>query len=89
MTTGTVIDAADRADPLPWWCRPRKTYTALQIATAALEECRKDQLQHAQQKEYHAAIQSMLNKRETRLIADITRLSARNVTPAAVDETVE
>lgn len=86
MTTGTILDAAERADPLPWWRRVRKTYTALQIATAALEDCRKDQLEHAQKKEYHAAIQRMLGQRETRLVADIVRLSAKNVTPAAVDD---
>lgn len=80
MTTGTVLDAAEAHDPKPWWRRPGKTYTALQIASAALEECRKDQLEHAQKAEYHAALLKMLKDRDARLIKDITRLSQKRTT---------
>lgn len=87
MTTGTIIDAAERADPLPWWRRPRKRYSALEIASAGLEECRREQLHHAHMKEHHTGMLAIESKRELRLIADIARFSSvKNSTSAPVDE---
>jgi hypothetical protein len=74
MNTGTILDAHDAAHPVPWW-RRRAAPSALQLATAALEECRRDQLEHAQKQEYHAAMSKMLKERDRRLMADIQRLS--------------
>lgn len=89
MTTGTIIDIAEKADPQPWWRRVRKTYSALEIASAALEDCRREQLHHAHLKEHHAGMLAINTKREARLMADIARLSQKSVTSAPVDDPQE
>jgi adenine-specific DNA methylase len=73
-----LLDAVDSAQPQPWWKR-RIPATALQLASAALEECRRDQLVHAQGAEYHAAMVAMLKLRDKRLQADLRRLSATQI----------
>lgn len=80
MTTGTILDVLDAQQPTPWW-RPRKRPTALQLAVADLEECRRDQLNHKRLAEYHKAMADMLKDREKRLTADIKRLSEDNENP--------
>ena len=72
--TGTILDAHLRMNPPSLWRRMR-TPTALQLATAALEECRRDHLEHKQKAEYHAAMERMLAARDKRLQDDIKRLS--------------
>lgn len=73
--TGTILDAHDKQNPTPWWHWKKPSPTALQLATAALEECRRDALEHKGKQEYHAAMAEMLKKRDARLVADIARLS--------------
>lgn len=68
-----------------FWQR-RKPITALQIAVSALEACRKDQLEHAQLKEYHSAMCKMLKDRDSRLVEDIARLSSK---PSALPDAPE
>lgn len=53
--------------------------TALQLASADLEQCRVDRLENQRQAEYHAAMTKMLEQREKRLQADVQVLSARVV----------
>lgn len=72
--TNNVLDIHDRQNPLPWW-RRRRSPSALELAVAALEECRRDRLHHAQLAEYHAAMLKMLEQRDKRLQEDIKRLS--------------
>lgn len=74
---GTIIDLHDQRSPLPWWRRGKKSVTALELAAVDLEECRRNQLEHARKQEYHAAMTDMLRKREKRLQAEIQRLSAK------------
>lgn len=78
MTTGTILDAHMAQHPRTWrdLFRRFKPPTALELAVTALEECRRDQLDHKQKAEYHAAMDAMLRKRDTRLVEDIQRLSA-------------
>lgn len=84
MSTGTILDAHAAVNPVPWWRRqPRPS--ALALAAASLDECRRDQLEHADKQEYHAAMQRMLAQREKRLVQDIARLS-RVVKGAALPE---
>lgn len=74
MNTGTILDAHEAANPLPWWRRaPRPS--ALALATASLEECRREQLEHADKQEYHAAMVKMLRERDRRLVKEMARLS--------------
>lgn len=75
--TGTVLDAHE-AQSGGWLARKfsrRPPPTALELASAALEECRRDQLHHSQLAEFHTAIRRMLGEREARLAKDIARLS--------------
>lgn len=73
--TNTILDAHMQQHPRHFWQRA-KPATALELAVAALEECRRDYLDHKQKAEYHAAMDAMLRKRDTRLVEDIQRLSA-------------
>lgn len=75
MQTGTILDSFEPQQPKWWQPRKRKVPTPLQLAAAALEDCRKDQLHHKGLQEYHAAMADMLKKRDARLLADIARLS--------------
>lgn len=75
--TGTILDIHERRTGRKWWQR-RPTPTALELAVAALEDCRRDQLDHKQKAEYHTAMEAMLRKRDERLTADIARLSAES-----------
>jgi len=77
MTTDTILDDFERQNPRTWRdiFRKRAPATALQLASASLEECRRDQLEHAQRSEYHAAILKMLKERDQRLQKDIQRLT--------------
>jgi hypothetical protein len=52
-----------------------RTPGALKVAAAALEQCRRDQLEQAQAAEFHAAMVKMLKERELRLVKDVQRLS--------------
>ena len=58
-----------------WW-KPKQAPSALQLAVTALEDCRCKQLEHSELSEYHTAMQNMLHQRETRLVADIARLTS-------------
>lgn len=86
--SNSVIDDAQANDPRPWW-RRTKAFSPVQIAVASLEECRKDQLDHAHKKEYHEAMVLMLAKRETRLIKNIRDLSAKPEAVKAEDPPIE
>lgn len=86
MQTGTILDAHEAQSPRHWWQR-RVPPTALQLATAALEECRRDQLDHKHKAEYHTAMHKMLEERDKRLQKDIARLSKR--APAGVLDSAE
>jgi hypothetical protein len=57
--------------------RRKRPPSALQIATFELEECRREQLLHADRAEYHAGMVKVLDERETRLLKEIDRLSQR------------
>jgi hypothetical protein len=61
------------AKPVRWWHRKSEP-TALHLAVAALEECRKDQLHHKKFAEFHTAVSKMLTERDKRLQQDIDRL---------------
>jgi hypothetical protein len=75
MATNTILDAHMRHNPpRHFWSRMRPA-TALQLATAALEECRREHLEQKQKAEYHAAMERMLAARDKRLQDDIRRLS--------------
>jgi hypothetical protein len=74
--TNTVLDSS--LEQQPWWRRGRTPVTALQIACAELEQCRKEQLEQADKEEYHKAMNAMLKVREKRLQADISRLSQKD-----------
>lgn len=74
--TNTILDAHMQQHPRHFWQR-RSPPTALELATAALEECRRDYLDHKQKAEYHAAMVRMLKERDDRLVADIRRLSVQ------------
>lgn len=63
--------------PLSWrhvWRRVPEP-TALELASADLEQCRVDRLEHQREAEYHKAMTAMLEQRERRLQADIAKLS--------------
>lgn len=51
--------------------------SALELASAALEQCRREQLDTAAQAEAYSAALKMLRERETRLLKDVARLSQR------------
>lgn len=74
--TNTILDAHMQQHPRQFWQR-RQPPSALELATAALEECRRDYLDHQQKAEYHAAMVRMLKARDERLVVDIRRLSAK------------
>lgn len=74
MTTGTILD---NVRPRHFWSRTPSP-TALQLATAALEACRRDHLEHKLKAQYHTAMTTMLEKRDTSLQADILRLSKKS-----------
>ena len=66
----------ERENPVPWFMPWRKhDPTALRLAIASLEQCRKDRLTHAHRQEFHAGMVATLNKREARLEAEVERLS--------------
>jgi len=71
--TNTVLDST--LVQQPWWKRGRTFPTPLQIAAAELEQCRKEQLEHADKLEFYQATNKMLKEREKRLQADIARFS--------------
>lgn len=81
MQTGTILDSFEPQQPKWWHLRRRISPTALQLAAAALEDCRRDQLNHKGLQEYHDAMSKMLAKREQRLQQDIERLNTK--TPEA------
>lgn len=74
-----LLDTHRKHNPKGW----RQLFTryqppsALALATSALEECRRMQLDHKQSAEYHTAMVAMLAKRETRLVADVRKLSRK------------
>ena len=76
VETGTILDAHEARVPLSWWKR-RTPASPLQLATAALEDCRCSQLDWAQKSEHAVAMVKMFNDREKRLIKDIARLSKK------------
>lgn len=79
--TGTILDAYERQMAKPWYHPAnwrRKPPTALQLAVADLEECRKDRLDHMRNAEYHSAMANMLELRDVRLQADIKMLSTKD-----------
>lgn len=55
---------------------------AFELAKAALAECLRDQLDHAQQEEFHAAMRIMLTNRERRLRKAVERLATNAPPPA-------
>lgn len=74
-----LLDTHKKHNPAGWrqlFTRYRPP-TALQLATSALEECRRMQLDHKQSAEYHTAMTAMLAKRESRLVDDVRRLSRK------------
>lgn len=75
MKSGTILDAFEEQQPAWYSFRRRISPTALQLATAALEECRRETLHHKGLQEYHAAMAKMLKERDVRLQQDIARLS--------------
>lgn len=75
--TNTILDSFEPQQPKWWHLRRRISPTALQLASAELEFCRKDQLHHKGLQEYHAAMAAMLAKREQRLQQDIERLNPK------------
>lgn len=77
MRSGTLLDLHDSSHPTPWWRRQGQRPTALQLATAALEECRREYLHHKEQAEVHVALVRVLRERDARLQEDIVRLSAK------------
>jgi hypothetical protein len=77
IETGTILDADYEQRPPRFWQWNRTPATALQLATASLEECRRMQLEHTQKREYHAAMEQMLKARDQRLVKDIQRLSRK------------
>lgn len=79
--TGTILDAHEKKHGWHIWGR-RETPTALALAAAALEDCRRDQLHHKQLAEYHGAMDAMLRAREARLQKDVARLSKKGTSPA-------
>jgi hypothetical protein len=79
-----VLDAYDKCHPDPWWRRPKHA-TALELAAANLEECRREQLHHAHMLEEHKAEVTKLAEREKRLSKDVERLS-RNSKPNRLDQ---
>lgn len=72
-----LLTAHMQRNPLTWrdLFRKRRPPTAMELAVTALEECRRDQLEHSQQAEYHTAVSQMLKERDKRLVKDIERLS--------------
>jgi hypothetical protein len=80
IETGTILDADLERRPTSFW-RRRQPATPLQLASAALEDCRCMQLEHAQLAEYHSAMLKMLQERDKRLVKDIQRLSKRPIVP--------
>lgn len=74
MTNENVTTSFERQNPRYWWQRTSPP-TALQLAAAELEECRRDYLQQKKLAEYHTSTSKMLIEREKRLLDDITRLS--------------
>jgi hypothetical protein len=74
--TGTILDAHMAQHPPRFWKRMQKP-TALQLAIAALEECRREGLEQAQKSEYHKAMVVMLKERDKRLVDEIKRLSKK------------
>lgn len=71
--TDTVLDHVEKQNPKPWW-RKATIPGALELAAASLEECRRNQLEHADKSEFHGAMKRMLCEREKRLINDLERL---------------
>jgi hypothetical protein len=59
--------------------------SALKLATAALEDCRRDQLAQAHLSEFHAAMVKVLAEREKRLQREVARLSKAAPAPVAPD----
>lgn len=59
----------------------RRRPSALELAVAALEECRRDSLDEHQRAEYHAAMVRMLHEREARLMKEVARLSSSKAQP--------
>lgn len=83
----SILDDHKARNPGTWRdiFRRYRPPTALELATSALEECRREQLNQSQQAEYHAAMAVMLVQREKRLAADIERLASL---PAAAQKDV-
>ena len=72
-----VLTAHQLQHPPTWRdiFRRRGRPSALELACAALEECRREALDQAQSAEYHAAMTKMLKEREARLLKEVQRLS--------------
>jgi hypothetical protein len=73
--TGTILDAAERQNPQPWWRRAKHVVSALELAQALLKDCQREQLDHKEKAEFHTAMTELLIKREQRLREDIVRFS--------------
>ena len=70
------IDSYHMVQPLGFFnLFKRRVPTPLELAATALEQCRREQLDHAEKAEYHKAVEEMLLAREHRLLSDIQRFS--------------
>lgn len=69
--------------------RRRRRPSALELAVAALEECRRDSLDQHQRAEYHEAMCKMLREREGRLMKEVARLSSSEAQPRLGDKAQE
>jgi hypothetical protein len=69
-----ALNSVYNQKPMYFWQR-RQPPSALEIAVADLQECRRDQMEQARLWEYHGAMLHMLQERDERLQADIKRLS--------------
>ena len=67
--------------------RKRHRPSALELAVAALEECRRDSLDQHQRLEYHKALVDMLHEREARLMKEVARLSSSKAKPKLEQDT--
>lgn len=79
MADNSILEAHMRRNPRGWrdLFKRYRAPTAMELAVAALEECRRDQLDHKQKAEYHTAMEAMLRQRDARLQKDIQRLSRK------------
>ena len=79
----SILDDHAAQHPRTWrdLFRRYRRPSALELAVAALEECRRDSLDQAQRAEFHAAMVRMLREREVRLMKEVARLSSSKAQP--------